>query len=110
MFGQVILSLEGSRDVLAVPRTAINYSSYGTSVYVIEPVEDPQEGEAEKKAVQRFVTVGDARGDFVAIVDGLKEGDEVATSGLLKLRNGQPVKIDYDQSPDAELDPNPEQG
>lgn len=109
LFGQVTLSLAGARDVLAVPRTAINYSSYGTSVFVIEPVENPEEGRPDKSAAQRFVKVGDARGDFVEIVEGLKEGDEVATSGLLKLRNGQPVVIDYEQTPDAKLDPQPAQ-
>lgn len=112
-FGRVVLSLPGERDVMVVPRTAINYNSYGSSVFVVQPRQQSEgaaEGEASLEVVQRFIKEGDARGDFVAIVTGLEAGDEVATSGLLKLRNQQPVIINNDVQPKAELDPQPEQG
>jgi membrane fusion protein, multidrug efflux system len=119
-FGRVTLLLPGERQVLAVPRTAVNYSSYGTSVYVVQPIPKPQDaapaaapaapGAAAQptlEVVQRFVRVGEARGDFVAVTEGLKSGDQVATSGLLKLRNQQTVLIDNRVMPDAKLDPTP---
>lgn len=121
-FGRVKLLLSGNRDVMAVPRTAINYSSYGTSVFVIReqqqaegtpaaaPAAAPAAGADQQPAlevVQRFVRLGDARGDFVAVVEGLKAGERVATSGLLKLRNGQPVLIDNTVAPETQLNPQP---
>lgn len=118
-FGRVELLLPGQRQVLAVPRTAVNYSSYGTSVYVIQEVRKtagaaaaPAGGDAPQatlEVVQRFVRVGEARGDFVAVTEGLQPGDQVASSGLLKLRNQQPVLIDNRVVPDARLDPRPDE-
>ncbi|HUS24554.1 MAG TPA: efflux RND transporter periplasmic adaptor subunit [Candidatus Binatia bacterium] len=134
MFGRVILDLKGSIDVVAVPRTAINYSSYGTSVFLLQkkaapaagmPAAAAKEAKPEEKAgkgapqgppptdlevVQRFVKLGEARGDFVAITEGLKPGDEIATSGLLKLRNGQPVIVNNSVRPDVQLAPKPAEG
>jgi len=119
-FGRVVLSLPGAREVVAVPRTAVSYSSYGTSVFVVQkkagdsgkqPQATPQQGAAQGstdlEVVQRFVRVGDSRGDFVAIVDGLTPGEEVASSGLLKLRNHQPVIINNELMPDVQLNPTP---
>jgi membrane fusion protein (multidrug efflux system) len=119
-FGRVHLSLPGERKLLVVPRTAISYNSYGTSVFVIgkkkasdAPAEKPMAGAppaSDLEVTQRFVTIGEARGDFVAITEGLKEGDQIATSGLLKLRNGQPVIIDNKLAPDAQVKPVPGEG
>lgn len=128
-FGRVKLILPGERELLAVPRTAINYSSYGTSVFVVREKKNdpaaaaaaPSAGDAQAtdadgkqqepslEVIQRFVRTGEARGDFVAVLDGLKPGERVATSGLLKLRNEQPVKIDNSVVPDAELSPQPKE-
>ncbi|MEW6168515.1 MAG: efflux RND transporter periplasmic adaptor subunit [Pseudomonadota bacterium] len=117
-FGRVVLSLPGGREVVVVPRTAVSYSSYGTSVFVVQktdaggkpPQATPQQGApggTDLEVVQRFVRVGDSRGDFVAIDDGLAPGEEVATSGLLKLRNRQPVIINNELTPEVQLNPNP---
>jgi len=114
-FGSVTLQLPGERKLVVVPRTAINYSSYGTSVFVVQKKKDaapPPEKQdpnappyTDLEVVQRFVKTGDARGDFVAVVEGLKEGEQVATSGLLKLRNEQPVIINNTVAPKPELNP-----
>jgi membrane fusion protein (multidrug efflux system) len=119
-FGRVRLELPGERQLLVVPRTAISYNSYGTSVFVVEKrkaAESTAEAPApnappvaELEVTQRFVKIGDSRGDYVAVVEGLKEGDQVATSGLLKLRNGQPVIIDNKIQPDTQLKPVPAEG
>jgi len=123
LFGRVRLELPGKREVLVLPRTAVNYDSYGTSVFVVQKKkEDPN---AEKKepmpgmpagpttdleVSQRFIKVGEARGDYVIVADGIKEGEQVATSGLLKLRNQQPVIINNESAPKTELNPKPTEG
>ncbi len=94
---------EESNQVV-VPQTAISYSSYGNSVFVIE---DQGDGLV---ATQRFVTAGPARGDMVAILEGLQEGEVVATSGLLKLYSGSPVIVNNAIQPDSSLQPEPENG
>ncbi len=115
VFARVSIALSESGDVLAVPRTAISYNAYGNSVFVIteaEPVEGEGSG-ADKPAAprlvarQRFVQTGAARGDFVLITEGLEPGERVATSGLLKLRNNQPVIINNDKQPAVSLTPAP---
>lgn len=108
-FGDVTLRLPGSQKVLALPRTAINYSSYGASVFVVKGDRQAaaEEGGEPLTVTQRFVRLGPARGDFVAVVDGLDATDEVATSGLLKLRNDQPVILNNDIRLEPELSPTP---
>jgi membrane fusion protein (multidrug efflux system) len=107
-FGRVDLTLPGERTVVVVPRTAINYSSYGESVFIVRD-RDHADG-VEKEVGQRFVQLGEARGDFIEVIEGLNEGDEVATSGLLKLTNAYPVTIDNENPPDAQLNPRPPRG
>ncbi len=101
MFARADLDLGEAEDVLVLPRTAIRASTYGDSVFVIE-----EDGE-ELKAVQRFVRTGTSRGDLVAILDGVEEGARVASSGLLKLQNDTPVRIDEDESVQPSEDPDP---
>lgn len=118
-FAQVRVGLPGETEVVAVPRTAIHYSSYGTSVFVVQGQENPAPRPSEPKpgmppytdleVRQRFIETGEARGDFIAIT-GLEAGTEIATSGLLKLRNGQPVIINNELTPQAELHPTPAEG
>src|SRR5690606_34723329 len=79
------VTLSDPQEVLAVPATAVIYASFGDTVFVIEPGE--QEGSF--KARQQFVRLGKSRGDFIEIVDGLKAGDVVASSGAFILLNGQ---------------------
>jgi membrane fusion protein (multidrug efflux system) len=59
-------------------------------------------------AHQQFVKTGEARGDFIAIREGLSAGQEVVTGGAFKLRNGAPIVIDNRVQPKAELHPRPE--
>ncbi|MBI3171242.1 MAG: efflux transporter periplasmic adaptor subunit, partial [Hydrocarboniphaga effusa] len=114
----------GEREILAVPRTAVSYNSYGTSVFVVQktapagnadadaeaaPAAEGQPPATDLEVVQRFVRIGDGRGDYLAVVDGLKAGEQVATSGLLKLRNQQPVIINNDIAPATQLEPKPPQ-
>jgi membrane fusion protein (multidrug efflux system) len=52
-----------------------------------------------------FVTTGATRGDQVAILKGVAEGDMVVTSGQIKLRNGVPVVVDNRVVPKNDPDP-----
>lgn len=119
-FGKVRLELPTSQNVVVIPRTAIDYSAYGNAVYVVQkkkgapaPPAEPVPGAppaTDLEVVQRFVKTGPVRGDFVAITEGLKEGEEIATAGLLKLRNGHPVIINNDVTSTPVIEPKPKQG
>lgn len=107
MFATVEVMLPTVDKVLAIPATAVLYAPYGDSVFVVEEKKDPKSGETMKVLKQEFVRLGEARGDFVAVVSGLKAGDEVVTSGVFKLRPGMPVSVDNTLAPKAKLDPQP---
>ncbi len=96
------------QNVVTVPRTAITYSLYGDSVYVVKPDEkknapqkDAGASDGDKQEVfvveRRFVTTGQIREERVAITSGLAPGEQVVTTGQLKLKNGSRVVIDNSQ-------------
>ncbi|HEY6985357.1 MAG TPA: efflux RND transporter periplasmic adaptor subunit, partial [Rhodanobacteraceae bacterium] len=58
---------------------------------------------------QTFVTTGPTRGDQVAIVKGLNEGDEVVTSGQVKLKSGSPIAVDNSVQPSNNPNPTPQE-
>ena len=120
LFATVVVSLPNSNEVTVIPRSAVNYTSYGDSVFVIQKNPDappppdepnPMMGPyTDLEVIQRFVTLGDARGDYIVVSKGLAVGDELASSGLLKLRNKQPVIVDNSNALAPELDPHPPEG
>jgi len=71
-------------------------------VFVIEKNENGQ-----LTSRQQFVRLGKSRGDLIEIADGLKAGDQVASAGAFKLRNGQAVTISKAPGPDYKADPKP---
>lgn len=107
MFANVTIDMPKSEQVVVIPRTAIQYNPYGDAVFVIEHAKD-KDGKPATSVISRFVELGRARGDMVAVLKGLKPGDEVATTGLLKLRNNLPVVIDNSVQPTASLNPHPD--
>jgi membrane fusion protein, multidrug efflux system len=107
MFVTVDVVLPSESKVLAIPVTAILYAPYGDSVFVVDEKKDDATGKVQQVLRQQFVRLGDARGDFVSVVDGLKPGESVVTSGVFKLRPGMPVVIDNKLAPPAELAPKP---
>ena len=60
-------------------------------------------------AQQTFVTTDGTRGDQVAIVKGLNEGDEIVTSGQVKLKSGSPITIDNSVQPANSANPTPQE-
>lgn len=102
MFARVSLALGEPRDQIVVPATAISYRPYGNSVYVVE------ESDSQSTVRQRFVELGPARGDMIAVASGLEADEVVATSGLLKLDGGVPVRVDNRSPPASSLQPQPD--
>src|SRR5689334_10186064 len=87
MFVQTEMVLGASQPVIALPASAISYAPYGDSVFIVSDMQDDK-GRTYRGVRQQIVTLGSARGDQMAVLSGIKAGDEVVTSGLFKLRNG----------------------
>jgi membrane fusion protein (multidrug efflux system) len=120
-FANVRLILPERPNVVTVPQTAITFSLYGDTVFVIREKQagagqqQPADQPAEKPAAsgdgsqppagpqlaveQVFVRVGKRQGNIAEIIEGVKAGDQVVTSGQLKLQNGFPVVIDNSVDP-----------
>jgi membrane fusion protein, multidrug efflux system len=107
MFGKVELELPEKHKILVVPGSAISYAPFGNSVFVIEKKKDEKTGKETETIRQQFVRVGEARGDLVAITEGLKPGETVVSTGVFKLRNGMPVVINNDLAPKPQVNPTP---
>jgi membrane fusion protein (multidrug efflux system) len=107
MFANVEVLLPNEEEVLAIPATAVLYAPYGDTVFVIEEQQDEASGEKQLVLRQQVVRLGETRGDFVAVTAGLKEGEQVVTSGVFKLRPDMAVVIDNTLAPDAQMAPSP---
>jgi len=110
MFVRAQVVLPQSEKVVAVPSTAIMYAPFGDSVYVVVPAPAKDGKPADPKALiaeQKFVRLGQTRGDFVAITKGIKPGDKVVVTGAFKLRNNAPVVVNNDLLPSASETPKP---
>ena len=101
MFCQVSVVLPNEESVKVIPSTAIVYSSFGDSIFEIV------EKEGQTVAEQKFVRLGERRGDFVAVTSGLDAGAEVVSTGAFKLRQGMRVELNNDLNTKPELNPNP---
>lgn len=106
MFANVSVVLPARKEVLAVPATAILHAPYSDSVFVVTS-KAPQEKAAQGTVRQQFVRLGEKRGDYVAIVKGLEPGQDVVSTGVFKLRDGQPVRVDNSLSLEFKLAPEP---
>ncbi|MDB6146647.1 MAG: Efflux transporter periplasmic adaptor subunit [Spartobacteria bacterium] len=108
MFAKAEIILPEKQKTLVVPGSAVSYAPYGDSVYVIEKKKDPKTGKESQTIRQQVVRVGEARGDFVAIIKGLQKDQTVVSSGVFKLRNGMAVTINNDLAPKPQINPTPE--
>ena len=104
MYATVTIATGAPHDYITLPQSAITYNPYGNVVYVV----DKKAGAAGKPqlvARQTFVTTGAQRGDQVAVLKGVNEGDMIVTAGQIKLHNGAPVAIDNTVTPTADASP-----
>jgi membrane fusion protein (multidrug efflux system) len=106
MFATVVLASGGPQRFLTLPQTAISYNPYGDTVFIVEERKG-QDDKVSLVAQQKFVTTGETRGDQVAILSGIKEGDIVVTAGQIKLRSGFPVVVNNAIQPSNEPAPQP---
>jgi membrane fusion protein (multidrug efflux system) len=107
MFAKAEVTLPEKHKTLVIPGSAISYAPFGDSVFVIDKQKDDKTGKESQVIRQQFVRVGEARGDFVAITQGLKAGEVVVGTGVFKLRNGMTVTINNDLAPKPQMNPNP---
>ncbi|MGH6738305.1 MAG: efflux RND transporter periplasmic adaptor subunit, partial [Bradyrhizobium sp.] len=98
MYANARVVLPPEQGVVTVPETAVDYSAYGESVYVVQEAGKAADGKPALKAVQTFVQSGTRHDGMVAILSGLRPGDLVVTSGQVKLHNGAAVSISNDDS------------
>ncbi|HOV19462.1 MAG TPA: efflux RND transporter periplasmic adaptor subunit [Ottowia sp.] len=133
MFAEVRVNLGNAQPQLTLPQTAITYNPYGSTVFVVEkasavqaraaaaaasgamaaatppaPAASAANGE-QLVAQQVFVETGPTRGDQVAITKGLTAGQQVVSSGQIKLKNGTPVVIDNRVQPANNPNPTPQE-
>lgn len=92
MFATVVTDVGGPARKLTLPQMAITYNPYGDTVYVVLHRKN-KKGEDQLYAEQRFVTLGETRGDQVAVMGGVTPKDVVVSSGQMKLKNGAWVEI-----------------
>lgn len=107
MYVEVQVQQGLDRVVVALPTSAVSYAPYGDSVYVVEPMKGP-DGKTYTGVRQQFVKLGASRGDQVAVLSGVKVGEQVATSGVFKLRNGAAVQVNNQIQPANSPTPNPQ--
>ena len=93
LYASVKVILPDEKNVITVPQSAITYSLYGDSVYVVEDKGKDKKNKPLLVAVQKYVKVGDRRANIVAVKEGLSIGDEVVTSGQLKLHPNARVLV-----------------
>ena len=105
MYATVDIDVGAPQQYVTLPQTAISFSAYGDTVYIVEEKGTGADGKPQLVAHQTFVTTGATRGDQIAVVKGVKEGETVVTAGQIKLRNGAPVAINNTVQPTN--DPNP---
>lgn len=136
MFAEVRVNLGSAQPQLTLPQTAITYNPYGSTVFVVEkasavqaraaasaasaapaataaatppaPAASAANGE-QLVAQQVFVETGPTRGDQVAITKGLTAGQQVVSSGQIKLKNGTPVVVDNRVQPANNPNPTPQE-
>jgi membrane fusion protein (multidrug efflux system) len=107
MFVQTEMALGANQPVIALPASAISYAPYGDSVFIVSDMKDDK-GHTYRGVRQQIVRLGPARGDQIAVVSGIKSGDEIVTSGLFKLRNGAAVEVNNKVKPGNNSAPKPE--
>ena len=114
MFADLQVLLPGPKTQIVLPESAITYTLYGNSVYVVVPKKNDKDepekdakGEAQLAVERRFVETGERRDGLVIISKGIKPGEQVVSGGQLKLDNGAHVAISADTTLPAEQNSQP---
>ncbi|MBF8723630.1 efflux RND transporter periplasmic adaptor subunit [Pseudomonas guariconensis] len=105
MFASLLVLLPNPQPQVVVPESAITYTLYGNSVYVVTQKKDKDgqpesnaDGQPQLIAEQRTVKTGERRDAVVVVSEGLKAGEQVVTAGQLKLTPGAAIRISADKA------------
>src|SRR5882724_11483540 len=98
MFASTTVVLPDKPAVITVPETAVDYTLYGDSVYLIDE-KKAEDGKTSLVATRTFVQTGNRIEGRAEILKGLKQGDRVVALGQLKLQSGSAVTISTDPTP-----------
>jgi membrane fusion protein (multidrug efflux system) len=107
MYATVNITTGQTQRYITLPRTTITFNAFGSTVYRVDTSGQDEKGKPKLIAKQSFVTTGDTRGDQIAILSGVKEGETIVTTGQIKLRNGSPVTVDNSIQPSNDATPQP---
>lgn len=107
MYASVDVLAGQPQNYLTVPQTAITFNPYGETVFLVESKGSDDEGKSKITVKEKFVVVGETRGDQIAVLNGLQEGDTVVTSGQVKLKNGSEVMVNNKVQPLNDIAPEP---
>jgi membrane fusion protein, multidrug efflux system len=107
MFASIAIDVGTPQPFVTLPQTAVTYNPFGSTVYLVENKGKDADGKEQLAAQQVFVTTGDTRGDQVAILKGVGEGQTVVTAGQIKLRNGSPLLVNNTVQPTNNPNPKP---
>lgn len=110
MFANVNVDVGAKAMYIMLPQTAITVNPYGSTVFVVNAAATKDgNGKPQLSVNQVFVNTGATRGDQVVVTSGLKVGQEVVTSGQMKLKNGTNVLIDNSVVPANDPNPHPQE-
>ena len=104
MFATITVVLPDKPPVVTVPETAVDYTLYGDSVFLITE-KNENDGKTSLTAVRTFVRTGNRVQGRAEILSGLKDGDRVVAVGQLKLQSGAAVTISTDPAPPIPANP-----
>ena len=98
MYGKVRIALPTLKEQLVIPQNAISFTLYGQSLYKINQIPAKEGNEAYLEAQQVTVEVAERRGETARVVKGIKAGDQIVTSGQIRLQNGARVRLVEDDT------------
>ncbi|HEY0852280.1 MAG TPA: efflux RND transporter periplasmic adaptor subunit [Bradyrhizobium sp.] len=104
MFASTTVVLPDKPPVVTVPETAVDYTLYGDSVYLIEEKKG-EDGKTGLVATRTFVQTGNRIEGRTEILKGIKPGDRVVALGQLKLQSGSAATISTDPTPPIPAQP-----
>ena len=107
MYANVDIDDGDPSTLVTLPQSSITYNPYGNTVYLVQKSGTDDKGNPKLTVLQRFVKLGETRGDQVAVLSGVAAGDEVVTAGQMKLRNGSSVVINNKIVPASDSNPTP---
>ena len=108
MYAKLNIAVGERHRYVTLPATSISFSTYGATVFLVDHAGSTETGQPRLAARQVVVETGMTRGDQVAVLRGVRDGDSVVTAGQIKLRNGMPVAIDNSIGPKFDAAPQPQ--